>query len=78
MISLSHTSPQSSAVFSLIAVTLSISCASATKLGTQDKDVHGDDFCVDISRYGHIAINETWKQVGKSFWALFRLIFGHF
>ena len=27
------------------------------------KDVHGNDFCVDISRYGHVAVNVTWKQV---------------
>ena len=28
------------------------------------KDVHGNDFCVDISRYGHVAVNATWKEVG--------------
>lgn len=27
------------------------------------KDVHGNDFCVDISRYGHVAVNVTWKEV---------------
>ena len=29
------------------------------------KDVHGNDFCVDISRYSHVAVNATWKQVGE-------------
>ena len=28
------------------------------------KDVHGNDFCVDVSRYGHVAVNATWKEVG--------------
>ena len=28
------------------------------------KDVHGNDFCVDVSRYGHVAVNATWIQVG--------------
>ena len=28
------------------------------------KDVHGNDFCVDVSRYGHVAVNASWVQVG--------------
>jgi len=27
------------------------------------KDPHGNDFCVDVSRYGHVAVNATWLEV---------------
>ena len=48
----------------LVAFSLGITGIAAHVPGTQDKDPHKGDFCVDISRYEHIAVNETWKEVG--------------
>ena len=47
----------------LAALSLGITGIAAAIPGTQDKDPHKGDYCVDISRYEHIAVNETWKQV---------------
>ena len=48
----------------LVAFSLGITGIAAHVPGSQDKDPHKGDFCVDISRYEHIAVNETWKEVG--------------
>ena len=53
------------------ALSLGVTGIAAAIPGTQDKDPHKGDFCVDISRYEHIAVNQTWKQV----WTLEAILF---